>query len=91
MADVSKIQLPNGTSVNIRDRGAISAPANPSNGDILTWNGTAWVATAPSGGSIYISDTAPVGVPTGTLWLDTSDDVSLSSSVSSVEELAGGE
>ena len=28
------------------DIGAIAAPANPSNGDFLCWNGTAWAATA---------------------------------------------
>ena len=69
----------------------IYAPDSPSDGDVLVYDGTegSWVAMAP-GVNVYIGTTAPSGATTGTLWLDTSDDESLSTSVSSVEELAGG-
>ena len=67
----------------------IAAPSSPTSGDVLTYNNGSWVAMAP-GVNVYIGTTAPSGATTGTLWLDTSDDESLSTSVSSVEELAGG-
>jgi len=57
MADISKITLPSGTSYNIKDAtarsglsGKIDAPSSPSSGDVLTYNGSAWVADeAPKG------------------------------------------
>ena len=45
-----------------------------STGDVLTWNGSAWAATAPTGGggggaNVTISDTIPAGTPSaGDLW-----------------------
>ena len=46
---------------------------SPSNGQVLTYNGSAWVNSAPSGGSgganVTISDTIPAGTPSaGDLW-----------------------
>jgi len=67
----------------------LRAPSNPSNGDVLTYSNGSWVAMAP-GVNVYIGTTPPSGATTGTLWLDTSDDESLSTSVSAVEDLAGG-
>lgn len=58
MADISKITLPSGTSYNIKDAtarsdlaGKISAPSSPTSGDILTFNGTTWVADDPPPGA----------------------------------------
>jgi len=45
-----------------------------STGDVLTWNGSAWAAVAPTGGggsgaNVTISDTIPAGTPNaGDLW-----------------------
>lgn len=45
---------------------------SPSNGQVLTYNGSAWVNSAPSGGSgganVTISDTAPGSASAGDLW-----------------------
>ena len=45
---------------------------SPSNGQVLTYNGSAWVNSAPSGGSgganVTISDTAPGSASVGDLW-----------------------
>ena len=67
----------------------LRAPSNPSAGDVLTYSNGSWVALAPNC-PVYIGTTAPSGAVTGTLWLDTSDDESVSTSVSAVEDLAGG-
>ena len=60
MPEISKITLPSGTSYDIKDAtarsdlsGKISAPTSPSSGDILTYNGTAWVADDPPAGVFY--------------------------------------
>lgn len=34
------------------DVGAIAAPASPANGDVLTYDGTAWIASAGGGGGV---------------------------------------
>ena len=54
----------NGDTYILQDSDAIPAPSSASSGNVLTYNGSAWVASAPSGTTIYISDTAPTGVPT---------------------------
>ena len=45
---------------------------SPSNGEVLTYNGSAWVNSAPTGGSgganVTISDTAPGSASVGDLW-----------------------
>ena len=44
---------------------------SPSNGQVLTYNGSAWVNSAPSGGggaSVTVSDTAPGSASPGDLW-----------------------
>ena len=46
---------------------------SPSNGEILSYNGTAWVNSTPSGGggggaNVTISDTAPGSASVGDLW-----------------------
>ena len=44
---------------------------SPSNGQVLTYNGSAWVNSAPSGGggaSVTVSDTAPGSASAGDLW-----------------------
>jgi len=58
---------------------------NPTSSVIYTWNGVAWTSTpvtasraitssyANSGGSVTISDTAPSGVGTGSLWLNSNN------------------
>lgn len=58
---------------------------NPTSSVIYTWNGVAWASTpvtasraitssyANSGGSVTISDTAPSGVGTGSLWLNSNN------------------
>ena len=37
------------------DLGVIAAPSSPSNGNVLTYNGSAWVAAAPSGGTTEVA------------------------------------
>ena len=53
----------------------IDTPSTASSGQVLTYNGSAWVASTPSGGaSVYISDTEPSSPTDGMLWIDTVDD-----------------
>ena len=43
--------------------GAIAAPPSPASGNVLTYNGSAWAAAAPSGGgSVTPSDTNPANL-----------------------------
>ena len=60
------------TTVALNDVSDVTL-TSPSNGQVLTYNGSVWVNSAPTGGSgganVTISDTIPAGTPTaGDLW-----------------------
>lgn len=57
----------------IRLRGTSIAETTPTNGQVLTYNGSAWAPAAAGGGSsnIYTGDTAPSNPTNGMLWIDT--------------------
>jgi hypothetical protein len=52
------------------DVGAIAAPSSPASGDILAYNGTAWVARAPSGGLTDDVKTALLNCFGHVAWID---------------------
>ena len=52
------------------DVGAIAAPSSPSSGDALVYNGTAWVAQAPSGGLSDDTRTALLNCFEHVAWID---------------------
>ena len=54
------------STVVLDDISNVTAPS-PSNGEVLTWNGTAWVNGA-AGTSVSISDSAPGSPSAGNLW-----------------------
>ena len=58
------------TSVALNDVSDVTI-TSPSNGEVLTYNGSGWVNSAPTGGggaNVTISDTAPGSATAGDLW-----------------------
>ena len=58
------------TSVALNDVSDVTI-TSPSNGEVLTYNGSGWVNSAPTGGggaNVTISDTAPDSATAGDLW-----------------------
>ncbi len=58
------------TSVALNDVSDVTI-TSPSNGEVLTYNGSGWVNSAPTGGggaNVTISDTAPGSANAGDLW-----------------------
>jgi len=58
------------TSVALNDVSDVTI-TSPSNGEVLTYNGSGWVNSAPTGGggaNVTISDTAPGSPTAGDLW-----------------------
>ena len=54
----------------IDDLSDVSAAA-PTSGDVLSWNGSAWVSSAPSSGaSLTVSATAPSSPSEGDMWFE---------------------
>ena len=52
------------------DVGAIAAPSSPTSGDVLAYNGTAWVAQTPSGGMSADVKTALLNCFGHVAWID---------------------